>query len=84
MKRITIILALLAPLPAWADEPKVAVSMSLLEEVFRSLSTQPYANVAATIAKLQTEIQQQKAPPSVSVPAPKAPVPPEPSPPEPK
>lgn len=60
MKRILLVLFFVLPLPAIADEAKVSISVSLLEEVFRSLSTQPYANVASTIAKLQAEVQQQK------------------------
>lgn len=60
MKRILLVLFFILPLPAIADEAKVSISVSLLEEVFRSLSTQPYANVASTIAKLQAEVQQQK------------------------
>lgn len=89
MKRIAIALLLL-PLPAVAQvpqEPKtVAISVSLLEEVFRSLSAQPYASVAATIAKLQTEVQQQRAVPMVPPMAgtPGAPPTHEPVPPEPK
>jgi hypothetical protein len=77
MRRTLLALMLAAPLPAMAqDSPKVPISTSLLEEIYRVLSSQPYSTVATTITKLQTEVQQQQ---KVSPPAPEMQPPPPPA-----
>lgn len=57
--------------PARANELPATVALSgpLVEEIFRALAARPYAEVAATIAKLQAEVQH---PPAPSEPGPKA------------
>lgn len=62
MKQILLALVLTVPLPAIAEEAKVSISVSLIEEVFRSLAARPYSDVAGTISKLQAEVQHQTAP----------------------
>jgi hypothetical protein len=80
-KRLVIFIALSWPLPAMAQAgglpPSVVLSGPLVEEIGRILTSRPYAEVAATIAKLQNEIQHQ---PKTSLPAAPGPAPETPAP----
>ena len=58
--RAALVAAFLLPAAAMADAPATyKLSSGLVEEIFQKLAREPYADVAAIIAKLQDEVKHQ-------------------------